>query len=230
MKWYSQLFSYDDPWSTVALAYFLRYPNPYASHILSCDVISRIHTAEGTLRTSRLILKRGSLPKWAPQGIISRAETWVIEESEVDPEGKTVKCITRNLDHVKVLQVVESVTLKEAIDGKTTQSTEARVYSRFGWGLAKRIESLGVTRFKKHLEKSREGISLILKLIHESRLQHLALASTGTVFDRPTGFARSLPSPSPARDKRPERNSDLDPVSEQTVPVRQKMKTWFQWR
>lgn len=74
-------------------------------------------TSEGSLRTSRLILKRGVLPKWAPRGIISRAESWVIEESEVDPEGKTVKCVTRNLDHVKVLQVVESVVLKENIEG-----------------------------------------------------------------------------------------------------------------
>jgi PRELI-like family len=101
----------------VALAYFLRYPNPYASHILSCDVISRNITAEGSLRTSRLILKRGVLPKWAPQGIISRAESWVIEESEVNPEGKLVRCVTRNVDHVKVLQVVESVVLQETVEG-----------------------------------------------------------------------------------------------------------------
>lgn len=101
----------------MALAYFLRYPNPYASHILSCDVISRNITAEGSLRTSRLILKRGILPKWAPRGIISRAESWVIEESEVNPSGKVVKCVTRNLDHVKVLQIVESVVLKEVVGG-----------------------------------------------------------------------------------------------------------------
>ena len=155
----------------MALAYFLRYPNPYASHIISCDVISRNMTAEGSLRTSRLILKRGMLPKWAPQGIISRAESWVIEESEVNPDGKIVRCVTRNVDHVKVLQVVESVVLQETVEGldqlsywvhlplltadhrKTLQCSEARVISRFGWGLAKRIENLGVMRFKTHLEK-----------------------------------------------------------------------------
>lgn len=229
MKWYSQSFSYDDPWSTVALAYFLRYPNPHASHILSCDVISRTPTPEGTLRTSRLILKRGILPKWAPRGIISRAESWVIEESEVDPENKTVKCVTRNLDHVKVLQVVESVVLKEAHDGKTVQSSEARVVSRFGWGLTKRIESLGVMKFKSHLEKSREGISLILKLIHESR-QPLTLASTGTVVDRPTVFNNSFSSLS--RDEGVEQDPDRASASMQTEEVRtwQKMKAWLQWR
>jgi hypothetical protein len=110
-------FTHSDPWPIVSLAYFLRYPNPYASHVVSCDVISRTHTQSGNLLTRRLLLKRGALPRWAPQGIVSRAETWIIEESEVDPTGKTVTCRTKNLDHVKVLQVEESVVLREAPDG-----------------------------------------------------------------------------------------------------------------
>jgi hypothetical protein len=106
-----------DPWSIVSLAYFLRYPNPYASHVVSCDVISRSQTESGSLVTTRLILKRGALPRWAPQGIVSRAESWVIEESEVDPTGKTVECRTKNLDHVKVMQVEESVVFRQTDEG-----------------------------------------------------------------------------------------------------------------
>lgn len=106
-----------DPWSIVSLAFFLRYPNPYASHVISCDVISRSTTASGTLSTTRLILKRGALPKWAPKGIMSRAESWVIEESEVDPFGRVVRCETKNLDHVKVMQVEESTELREVENG-----------------------------------------------------------------------------------------------------------------
>ena len=101
----------------MSLAFFLRYPNPYAAHVVSCDVVSRTHTESGSLLTTRLILKRGALPRWAPKGIITRAETWVIEESEVDPFGKTVRCRTKNLDHVKVMQVEESVVFKQAVDG-----------------------------------------------------------------------------------------------------------------
>ena len=106
-----------DSWPIVSLAFFLRYPNPYASHVLSCDVISRTVTPSGTLSTTRLILKRGALPKWAPKGIVSRAESWVIEQSEVDPFGKVVSCQTKNLDHVKVMQVQEFVELRETADG-----------------------------------------------------------------------------------------------------------------
>ena len=109
--------NFSDPWPVVSLAFFLRYPNPYASHVVSADVISRSFTPEGTLITKRLVLKRGALPKWFPQGIVSRAEAWVVEESEVDPYGKVVRCQTRNLDHVKVMQVHETVELREVEDG-----------------------------------------------------------------------------------------------------------------
>jgi hypothetical protein len=106
-----------DPWPIVSLAYFLRYPNPYAAHVISCDVVSRFQTASGTLVTTRLILKRGNLPRWFPQGMVSRAESWVIEESEVDPFGRIVNCRTRNLDHVKIMRVEESVQLRQTPEG-----------------------------------------------------------------------------------------------------------------
>lgn len=174
MKVFSQSFLYDDPWSIVSLAYFLRYPNPYAAHVLSCDVISRTLTPTGTLVTTRLILKRGALPRWA-QNIVGRAESWVLEESEVDPLGKTVRCRTKNLDHIKVMQVEEWVMLRHAPDGKTLQQTEARIRSGFGWGLTKKIENHGLTRFKANVQRSREGVSLILNLIRQSRLQPMTL-------------------------------------------------------
>ncbi|SPO23000.1 related to UPS1 - mitochondrial intermembrane space protein that regulates mitochondrial cardiolipin levels [Ustilago trichophora] len=105
--------SYDHSWSSCTRAYFLRYPNPNASHVLSVDVLDRRieyrpvrgpsssassssvtlddldhpSTQRDTipvLCTTRLILKRGNLPKWAPSGLIKNAESWVMEESEVE--------------------------------------------------------------------------------------------------------------------------------------------------
>ncbi|GJJ09561.1 hypothetical protein Clacol_003784 [Clathrus columnatus] len=166
-----------DPWATVTLAYFLRYPNPYASHILSCDVISRSITSEGHLKTCRLLLKKGVLPNWARK-FVARPEAWVVEESEVDLEGKVVRSVTKNLNHVKVLQVVEKLQLKETMPGKTSQQSEACLVSRIGWGLSKRIESLGFNKVKSHIQRSPETISFILNLMRTSRLQPLTLTSS----------------------------------------------------
>ncbi|EPS99073.1 hypothetical protein FOMPIDRAFT_1024326 [Fomitopsis schrenkii] len=178
MRFYSQSFLYDDPWSIVSYAFFMRYPNPLASHILSCDVISRIVNPSGTLSTTRLILKTGALPRWAPRGIVSRAESWVIEESEVDPTGRVVRCTTRNLDHVKVLHVEERIVFQGTDDGKTFQNTEAFFVSNFGWGLTKKIETHGLARFKANIQRSRQGFSMILDLIRQSRMRPMALGTS----------------------------------------------------
>jgi len=156
----------------VSLAFFLRYPNPYASHVISCDVISREFTPSGSLLTTRIILKTATLPRWAPRGIVSRSESWILEESEVDPHGKVVRCLTRNLDHVKSMQVRETQTFSQVEEGcvgfffftfasclnaifqrKTLQTTEASIVSGFGWGLTKQIENYGLARFRKNVPR-----------------------------------------------------------------------------
>lgn len=120
VKFSTKSHTYEEPWSIVTLAFFLRYPNPFAAHVISCDVLSRTPTLGGTLITKRLILKRGAVPKWLPRGIVSRAESWIVEESEVDPWGKVVRCTTKNLDHVKILSVKEDAVLREAPNGWVT--------------------------------------------------------------------------------------------------------------
>jgi hypothetical protein len=89
--------------------------------------------------------------------------------------GRVVRCKTRNLDHVKVMRVEEITTLRQAEDGwvssevmmrlprtpdlfspdcrKTLQINEARIVSRFGWGLAKTIENHGLAKFKTNLQR-----------------------------------------------------------------------------
>jgi len=102
---------------------------------------------------------------------VNRAESWILEESEVDPGGRVVRCKTRNLDHVKVMRVEEITTLRQAEDGKTLQMNEARIVSRFGWGLTKTIENHGLAKFKANLQRSREGVSHILNMLRQTRLQ-----------------------------------------------------------
>lgn len=80
-------------------------------------MISRDFTPSGSLLTTRLILKKATLPRWAPKGIVSRSESWILEESEVDPHGKVVRCLTRNLEHVKAMQVHESQTFRQVGEG-----------------------------------------------------------------------------------------------------------------
>ena len=48
---------------------------------------------------------------------MSKAESWIVEESEVDPEGRVVRCTTKNLDHVKVMRVEEHIHIRQTEEG-----------------------------------------------------------------------------------------------------------------
>ncbi|ORY21368.1 hypothetical protein BCR39DRAFT_562671 [Naematelia encephala] len=84
---------YSDPPPIPLLAFYIRYPNPFARHVLSVDVLSRtINPTTGRIHTTRLVLKRGILPKWASKWLpVAGAsggrglDAWVLEDSVVEP-------------------------------------------------------------------------------------------------------------------------------------------------
>jgi len=49
----------------------------------------------------------------------------VIEESEVDPFGKVVRCTTKNLEFTKVMKMEESVILQQTPDGYVVSFLES---------------------------------------------------------------------------------------------------------
>lgn len=168
MKLYQTDFTYDHPWSTVSLAYFLRYPNPYARHVLASDVIDRFIDAEGCLHSTRILLKKGKLPAWGAK-ILNINETYVIEESVVDPRKMEMRTESRNLDHTRVLKVIESQTMTVSKSGteKTQVQTEARMISRVPSFVGTKIEYLGVAKFRENFEKSRLGMQVVLEALNK---------------------------------------------------------------
>lgn len=101
------------PFRIVCQAFTLRYPNPFAPHVITVDTIERNWDAEsGILRSSRLVLKRGTLPSWAPKGILEKSDTWVLEESTINLLEGTMTLSNRNLDHRRVMEVVEKTSLR----------------------------------------------------------------------------------------------------------------------
>jgi hypothetical protein len=107
------IFVCSHPFRFVCQAFTLRYPNPFAPHVITADTLERSWDAEsGILRSSRLVLKRGTLPSWAPRGIVEKSETWVLEESTINILDGTMTLSNRNLDHRRVMEVIERITLR----------------------------------------------------------------------------------------------------------------------
>ncbi|CEI99050.1 hypothetical protein RMCBS344292_13144 [Rhizopus microsporus] len=176
VKFYQHAFSYDYPWQNVTLAFWLRYPNPFASHVLAVDVLDRYVDENGILKTTRLVLKKGKAPKWFPENILKNSEAFVIEESEVDPKNKTMITRTKNLNHVRVMQIEETQIFKQHDQNPdwTSCKTEARIISRFGWGLTSKIEGFGQSTFIANAAKARKGMQHILQRIRDKQASRVS--------------------------------------------------------
>lgn len=122
VKFYSFSHTYDYSFPAVSLAYFLRYPNPYSTHVLSTDVISRnFDPSTQQLTTLRLHLKRSKLPsavvKLLPRSLLGSSEkddsqSFIIEKSIVDIKEGWMRTESQNLDWTGVLTVIESQDFK----------------------------------------------------------------------------------------------------------------------
>jgi len=83
---------------------------------------------------------------------------------------------TKNLNHVRVMQVEETQTFTVHPENpKWTQvKTEARIISELRWGLTGRVEAFGINKFMDNSVKARKGMAHILERLR----QNAALAGT----------------------------------------------------
>jgi 4-amino-4-deoxychorismate lyase len=165
VKFYSSSETYPYAFPAVTLAYFLRYPNPYATHVLSTDTIARSYDADTQrLTTIRLHLKRSKLPsailKLLPRSLLGASATgdtqsFILEKSVVDIKEGWMDTESRNLEWTGVLSVVErqkfvrpAAALPE--DAKTWQGMEGAArrhgFINFGsQGAGAKVEDAGET-------------------------------------------------------------------------------------
>jgi hypothetical protein len=167
-------------WENVSLAVWMKYPNPFSSHVLSTDILSRyLDPQTGNLHTTRLIHKTGTLPAWVVNMLKSQ-EAYVIEESIVDPKNCFMQTKTRNLTHQRFLIAEEIQTYTRNPDAEGDQSwtladCQAIVKCNFpaskwtGGIVGAKIEGMGVKRFADHFPKSKMALMYILDKLRNNR-------------------------------------------------------------
>ena len=114
MKIYTQNSEYNYTFPAVTLAYFLRYPNPYAKHVLSTDVIDRYLDSNGRLVSLRLHNKKSKVPsgilRLLPKGLAGpggASQSYVLEKSIIDIKEGWMESESRNMEWTGILSVVE---------------------------------------------------------------------------------------------------------------------------
>ncbi|ODQ48379.1 hypothetical protein PICMEDRAFT_81379 [Pichia membranifaciens NRRL Y-2026] len=167
--YYRNNHAYEYNFETVTLAYFNRYPNPYATHVKSIDTIDVYMDDSGRLHQVKLIKKSGRLPQFVKPFLGKITTTWIVENTVVDPKSQEMTTYNCNLDHRKIIRIEEFNTYKYSFAQSVTNSFVTVKFSsgfthRFGLGLGikDRIENWSKNKFSDNLMRSREGLRLVM--------------------------------------------------------------------
>jgi len=157
-------------WDQFVVAFWARYPNPFASHVLTEDVLRRELRPDGTLYTCRLVMKTNSVPSWG-KALMPAKRVPILEESIVDPKSKTMKTYCTNVTHKSLMETTEKVVYTSQLDDQGCSVTHC---DRMFWVSSKwvaptrhLIERFGVNRWNSNVRKTKLGFELVLKQIYD---------------------------------------------------------------
>ena len=90
-KYYGTTHRHPFKWDEVASAIFMRYPNPFATHVLSEDTLHRELVNGDILYSRRFLTKTNRLPKWGER-FFANLKKFVplVEESHIDRGSKVM--------------------------------------------------------------------------------------------------------------------------------------------
>eukprot|EP00730_Choanoeca_flexa_P011731 TRINITY_DN2776_c0_g1_i1.p1 TRINITY_DN2776_c0_g1~~TRINITY_DN2776_c0_g1_i1.p1 ORF type:complete len:229 (+),score=50.49 TRINITY_DN2776_c0_g1_i1:120-806(+) len=150
---------YRHPWSLVTAAIFAKYPNPFAKHVLTEDVLQRWIDDEGRLHSKRLLSKTNRKPKWMDMWLPDTT-AWIVEESIVDPKTKEMTMNTHNVSLNYFMFIEENAIVSANRDGTTQFASQSRVSSSLP--IARMVESFGMSRYQRNATKATKGVEWTL--------------------------------------------------------------------
>lgn len=178
-------------WDQVCIAFWQRYPNPYSNHVLTEDIIFREVTPSNCLISRRLLTKTSRAPRWMERYLPKKMSSlaYIIEDSIVDPQQRTMTTLTWNITHARLMSVQERCEYGiNPENGSWTQiKREAWITSNV-YGLSRAIQEFGLARFKTSVTKTMKGFEHVLaKMQGETPIR--TLAETATERARETALA-----------------------------------------
>uniref|UniRef100_A0AC34F844 PRELI/MSF1 domain-containing protein n=1 Tax=Panagrolaimus sp. ES5 TaxID=591445 RepID=A0AC34F844_9BILA len=192
--WTSPIHIFDYGFNEVSAVFFDRYPNTFAKHIVSEDVIDRKIT-ENTIFTKKLIVKKGasflkSVPNW-----MSRLNTIQIvptlEESIYDRKSNTLVTYTRNISHIELFNMDEKSVYREVDSNRTSLSRELFVSVKYP-RLSSIIERILVMSFRGSIRKTLSGIQEKLEERFGSPMAGVSSQTSSLVQEKATVLTDKL--------------------------------------
>ena len=174
-------FSFDD----VVQSFWSRYPNPFAKHVLSEDVLQR-KVVGNQLWSTRLLMKTGVIPKWGEFMFKDKStRSYVVENSVLDLEKKTITTYTRNVSLTSYSFLEEKCTYRPSVDGKnwTVCERSSSVVSPVKF-LGPRIAQFVMGRYQSSVQRTDKGWDHVIKKFQARQPNHVLTALARTAVSK----------------------------------------------
>ncbi|KAI0080023.1 MSF1-domain-containing protein [Panus rudis PR-1116 ss-1] len=174
MHYFTQLFTYDHPWSHVVIGMWHKYPNPHCSHVLSIDVVDRsVDPQTGVIRTERILGCKQKAPTWIVKFFGGSEDAFVREVSFINPATQEATITSVNLSLSQFATCYETIRYVPAANGRTTFAQTAEIQARMAiWrSAADKLENFLVQRFEQNAQLGKVGFTDVLRRMWEAKEQ-----------------------------------------------------------
>ncbi|XP_019390301.1 PREDICTED: PRELI domain-containing protein 1, mitochondrial [Crocodylus porosus] len=143
-------------------------PCPHSKHVLTEDIVHREVTPDQKLLSRRLLTKTNRMPRWAERFFPANVahSVYILEDSIVDPQNRTMTTFTWNINHARLMVVEEHCVYRVNPEnsGWTEVQREAWISSSL-FGISRAVQEFGLARFKSNVTKSTKGFEYALARI-----------------------------------------------------------------
>jgi hypothetical protein len=167
MKEFRTEFYWEYPWTNFTYGNFNKYPNEYASHVVSVDVIDRRITREGLLVTDRILQLKQPIPSILRKiGLPFPETTYFLERSTLNPQTQHYEATSYNLSMRSFFQAIEICSFKGDPEQGGTQFRQRAQFTACSY-FARILEDVAVSRFESNAATGRVAMKSVLEKLHQ---------------------------------------------------------------
>lgn len=169
------------PFNLLTFANFRKYPNEFADHVISNDVLSRTILPNGLLVTDRLLQLKQPIPSFLRRiGLPFPETTYFFERSVLNPQTQEFEATTHNLSMRSFFQATEICSYFADNETGGTNFHQKASFTACSY-FSKVIEDFAVSRFKSNADKGRQGLTSVIKSLEDE------LEDFGMKFEKKIG-------------------------------------------
>jgi hypothetical protein len=184
MKIWSSEHTFNHSWENVVKAALQKYPNPLNPGVIGVDVIDRIVTNDGIIKSHRLLTTQWTVAPWIQRLLGGSKLCHASEHSQIDIKNKTLSLRSRNLTYNNVVNVDEKLVYSIHPDDKekTLLKQEALITVQ-NVPLIDYLENAMITKIHANAHKGRQAIEFIIQ-----KMNHMTDDAASTVKQVQTKF------------------------------------------